>query len=178
MRCKQARHLMAARLDGQLTGAEIAELEDHLTTCGTCQTEWQGMVALDQLFMSASMQSAPADLQRRVMVRIERREQARRAIAGGLALALGTTTVALLTLFPFALQLLQQVGIVPALLVGGVDTATQLLSLVDAATRMLFILLDQLAGPLVVLGSGSLLLALALNGLWIATVRRLRVAQG
>jgi hypothetical protein len=43
---------------------------------------------------------------------------------------------------------------------------------------MVLVLLDQFALPLAVVSVGSLVVALALNGLWIRTVRRLRVAHG
>jgi hypothetical protein len=111
------------------------------------------------------------------VARIDRREQARRTIFGGLTLVLGTATLALLLLAPFALGLLNNLGIAPALLVGGRETVTQLLVLVDALGRMLFVLLDQFAMPLAAFSLGSLLVALALNGLWIRTVRRLSIAH-
>jgi hypothetical protein len=135
------------------------------------------MQAVDQLFRSVPVSQAPLGLRVQVMARIERREQARRAIIGGLTLVLGTATVALLLLAPFALGLLNNLGIAPALLAGGVGTVNQLLALVDAVGRMAFALLDQFALPLAVLSLGSLLVALALNGLWIRTVRRLTVAH-
>jgi hypothetical protein len=94
-----------------------------------------------------------------------------------LTLALGTATLTLLLLAPFALGLLNNLGIAPALLVGGVGTLTQLLVLVDAAGPLLFVLLDRFAQPLAALSLGSLLVALALNGLWIRTVRKLSVAH-
>lgn len=177
MRCKQASFLIAAHLDGQLDQAKVAELEEHLSACSSCRSEWQRADALDQLFRSAPSQSAPANLRARVMARIDRREQARRAIVGGLALALGSTAVVLLALVPVGLSLLGNLGIGPALLVGGVGTITQLLALANSLARTLIVLLDQLSRPLLFLGLGSLILALMLNGLWIATVRRLRTAR-
>ncbi len=177
MRCKQASHLMAARLDGHLDQAEILELEDHLAACRTCRAEWQRMSAVDQLFKSAPSRSAPAHLHAQVMTRIHRRDQARRAIVGGLALALGATAVALLAFVPLALEVVENAGIAPALLVGGIETVTQLVVILNALSRALCVLLDQFAGPLAILSLGSLLTALALNGLWILTMRRLRIAR-
>ncbi len=177
MRCKRASNLMADRLDGRLNHAAITELEEHLAACSRCRVEWQKMHALDGMFRSAPMRSAPPHLHTRVMARINRREQARRAVVGGLILALGATAVALLTLTPIALGLLENLGIAPTLLIGGVETITQLLTLVDAVSRMLLILLGQLAKPLVAFALGSFTLALALNGLWIVTMRRLRLAR-
>ena len=177
MHCEQAGKMMSARLDGYLDRTEVAHLEDHLAVCSACRVEWQKMQVLDRLFRSVPMSQAPLGLRAQVIARIDRREQARRAIVGGLTLVLGTTTLALLLLAPFALGLLNNLGIAPALLVGGVETVTQLLVLVDALGRLLFVLLDQFALPLTVLSLGSLLVALALNGLWIRTVRKLGVAH-
>ncbi|MGD2176424.1 MAG: anti-sigma factor [Anaerolineae bacterium] len=177
MRCEQAGEMMSARLDGTLGRTEVARLEDHLAMCSACRVEWQRVRALDRLLRSVPMHQAPLGLRAQVMTRIDRREQARRAIIGGLTLVLGTATLALLLLAPFALGLLSNLGIAPTLLVGGLETVTQLLVLVDALGRMLFVLLDQFALPLAVLSLCSLVVALALNGLWIRTVRRLSVAH-
>jgi anti-sigma factor (TIGR02949 family) len=178
MRCEQAGEMMSARLDGTLDRTGFARLEDHLATCSACRVEWQRMQAVDRLFRSASTRQAPLGLRTQVMARIDRREQARRAIVGGLTLALGTATLALLLLAPFALDLLNNLGIAPTLLVGGLETAAQFLVLIDALGRTVLVLMDQFALPLAVLSLGSLIVALALNGLWIRTVRRLRVAHG
>jgi anti-sigma factor RsiW len=169
--------MMSARLDGTLDRTGIARLEGHLETCSACQVDWQKVQALDQLFRSVPMRQAPLGLPARVMARIERRDQARRAIVGGLTLVLGTATLALLLLAPFALDLVNNLGVAPALLVGGLETLTQFLVLADALGRLLFVLMDQFALPLAVLSLGSLAVALALNGLWIRTVRRLSVAH-
>lgn len=177
MRCKQASHLMADRLDGCLDHAEIKELEEHLVACSKCRAEWQKMYALDRLFRSVPMMSAPSHLEARVIARIGRREQARRAIVGSLVLALGATTLALLTLVSIALALLENLSVGPALLIGGVETVTQLLFLFDAVSRTVFVLLDQFARPLTVLSLGSLTMALVLDALWILTMRRLRTAS-
>jgi hypothetical protein len=139
--------------------------------------EWQKMEALDQLFLSVPMQDAPPHLYVRVTSRIERREQARRAIVGGMALAVGTATLALMVVVPFALGLLDNLGIGPALLMGGLETITQLVLLFDVLSRTLLILLDQFAFHLALLGAGSLLIAVMFNGLWIVTIRKLRVAR-
>jgi anti-sigma factor RsiW len=175
MRCEQAAEMMSARLDGTLDRVEVAYVEDHLATCSACQLEWQRMQYLDRLFRSVPASQAPMGLRAQVMARIDRREQARRAIVGGLALVLGTATLASLLLAPFALDVLNNLGVAPALFAGGLETVTQLLLLVEALGRLLFVLLDRFALPLTVLSLGSLMVALALNGLWIQTVRKLGV---
>jgi hypothetical protein len=122
------------------------------------------------------MRSAPQHLHTQVVARINRREQARRAIVGVLALTLGAMAIAMLTLAPLTLGLLENLGVAPTLLIGGVETFVQLLTLLDAMTRMLFVLVDQFTVPIIALVVGSLAVTLTLNGLWIIAVRRLRAA--
>lgn len=177
MRCERAGRMMSTRLDGHINRTEMSCLRDHMASCSACQIEWQKMEALDRLFRSAPMWDAPPHLHVRVTSRIERREQARRAVVGGIALVIGVTTLALLVLVPFALGLLDNLGIGPALVTGGLETITQLLVLFDALSRTLAILLDQFAVPLALLGVGSFLMALTLNGLWVVMIRKLRVVR-
>jgi hypothetical protein len=109
-------------------------------------------------------------------VRIDRREQARRTVIGGLALVLGAAALALL-LAPSAVGILRSLGIGPALVIGGLETVSQLLILFDAAVRALLVLLDPLAVPLIVLMFSCFLGALALTGLWVTAIRKLRTGR-
>ncbi len=177
MFCEQAGEMMSARLDGRMDSAEIALLEDHLVACSACQTEWHSLQALDRVLASAPTVRAPARLHVQVMARLSRREQARRAIIGGTALALGTVALALLALAPVLLGLFDATGIAPALVSGGPETIVQLLALLGAASRTLLVLADKFAVPFAFLGLFSLVTALALNGLWVGTVRRLHAAH-
>lgn len=174
MRCEQAGEMMSARLDGRLDSTEIALQEDHLATCGACRAEWRRLRALDRLLTSAPMMRAPVRLRVQVMARLNRRERARRAIIGSTALALGTVALALLVLAPVLLGLLDVMGLAPALVSGGPETAAQLLAFLGALGRVLLVLAQQFAVPLAFLSLCSLVMALALNGLWISAVRRSR----
>jgi len=165
---------MSARLDGRLDSTEIVLLEEHLAGCSTCQAGWRRLQALDDLLASAPMACAPARLRVQVMARLIRRERARRAIIGSTALALGTVALTLLALAPVLLYLLDVMGIAPALISGGPETIAQLLALLGTACRALLVLVEKFAAPLAFLGLCGLALALALNGLWIGAVRRLR----
>lgn len=177
MFCEQAGEMMSARLDGRLDSTEIALLENHLVACSACQAEWHSLQALDRMLASAPTAHAPARLRVQVMARLSRREQARRAIIGGTALALGTVALALLALAPVLLGLFDATGIAPALVSGGPETIVQLLALLGAASRTLLVLADKFAVPFAFLGLFSLVTALALNGLWVGTVRRLHAAH-
>lgn len=175
MRCRRAREFMMRRLDGRLGPEAVQTMEAHLATCDTCQAEWRRLSTLDTLFRSSAVMPAPSRLRAGVVRRIERREQARRVVVGSATLALGALTVALLTLLPLALTLFGNLEAVPALLIGGARTVAQLLTLFDTVVRASLILLDQIAVPFAVLSLGSLFIALLLNGVWFATLRRLRV---
>ena len=175
MRCEQTGEMMSARLDGRLSGTETALLKDHLAACSVCQAEWHGLQALDHVLVSAPTVRAPVHLRVQVMARLSRREQARRAIIGGTALALGTVALALLVLAPIFIGLLDVMGIAPVLISGGPETVTHLLALLRALGRALLVLVETFAVPLAFLGLFGLMITLALNGLWIGTMRHLRV---
>ena len=178
MRCEQAGEMMSLRLDGRLDSAQIALLEDHMVDCSACRAEWRRLQELDALLASAPMVQAPVRLRVRVMARLSRREQARRAIIGGTALTLGTVALALLALAPSFLGLLSATGIAPVLISGGPETIAQLLGLAGASFRALLVLVEQFAAPLAFLSVCSLALAAALNGLWMRAVCRLRATCG
>jgi len=182
MHCEQASQMMSARLDDCLDSTEIDLLEDHLAACSGCQTEWRGLQALDRLLASAPMLHAPLRVRVQVLARLNRREQTRRAIIGSTALALGTVALALLALAPVFLGLLDAVGITPALISGGPATIVQLLTFLRTIGHVLLVLIELVliersAVPLASLGLCGLVIALALNGLWVGAVRRLRTAR-
>jgi len=171
MRCEQADQMMSARLDGRLDHTTAGLLDDHLATCRACRAEWRRLQALDRLLTSAPMAQAPVRLRVQVMTRLNRREQARRAIIGGTALALGTVALALLALAPLLVGLLDAAGIAPALISAGPQTLAQLLVSLGTTGRAFLLLIEKFAVPLAFLGTCSLALALALNSLWVKAVR-------
>ncbi len=173
MRCARASELMMDRLDGRLDARSTATLDQHLGSCSACQAEWRRICALDRLFCSATTVSAPHHLRPQIIVRIRRMDQARHIAVGGLALALAVTALTFLTLGPITVWLLKSAGIASTLLAGGLETIRQLSTLVGPTWRLLSVLLDQLVVPLTVLALGSLAMAVALNGLWVATVRKM-----
>jgi predicted anti-sigma-YlaC factor YlaD len=177
MRCEQAGEMMSERLDGRLDPAGMVLLEEHLAACSTCQDAWRRLQMLDDLLASAPMVQAPVRLRVGVMARLSRREQARRAITGGTALALGTVALTLLALAPLLLNLLGVTGIAPVLISGGPATIVQLLALLGAVCRTLLVLLESFAAPLVFLGVCSLAVAIALNRLWVGVVGRMQATR-
>ena len=177
MRCEQAGEMMSARLDGRLDNVDATLLAEHVAECPACQAEWRRLQTLDHLLASAPMVPAPVSLRVLVSARLSRREQARRAIIGGTALALGTVALALLALAPILLGLLDATGIAPALVSGGPQTVAQLRALLGTAGRTLLVVAGNFAIPLALLSLFSLAIALALNRLWIGAVRRLHTTH-
>jgi predicted anti-sigma-YlaC factor YlaD len=170
MQCKQASEMMSLHLDGRLDSAEGALLDDHLAECEMCQVEWQSLQALDSLLASAVTIAAPVRVRVQVMTRLERRDKARRVIIGGTTLALGSVALALLGLF-------DAVGIAPALIRGGPTTLLHLLGAGETLGRTYVGLIGSLIIPLAILGLCGVTTALALNGLWIGALRRLRASR-
>ncbi len=177
MQCKQASEMMSLWLDGRLESTEVALLDAHLAECETCRAEWHGLQALDSLLASAATIETPVRMRVQVMMRLERRDQARRAIIGGTALTLGTVALALLLVAPALLGLLDALGIAPALIRGGPTTLLHLLDVGETLGRTYIGLIGRLIIPLIILGLCGMTSALALNGLWIGALRRLRASR-
>jgi predicted anti-sigma-YlaC factor YlaD len=177
MQCKQASEMMSLQLDGRLGDTEVPLLDAHLAECEACRAEWQSLQALDSLLASAVTMEAPVRVRVQVMTRLERRDKARRAIIGGTALTLGTVALALLLMAPVLLGLLDAVGIAPALIRGGPTTLLHLLGAGETLGRTYIGLIGSLIIPLVILGLCGMTSALALNGLWIGAMRRLRASR-
>lgn len=177
MRCRRVRDLMLARLDAPIDLNAGQALEQHLVDCDTCRLEWQRVQALEGLFRSAAVRPAPSHLKAQIMRRIDRRDQARRAVVGAIALSLGAGALTALMLIPLVSGLFGSFGAAPALLAGAGETVAQLLVLFTGVTRILVALLDRFALPLGALALSSVFAALVLNGLWIVTLRRLQVAR-
>ena len=177
MRCEQAGEMMSRRLDGRVDGTEDVLLEEHVATCGVCHDEWRALQVFDRLLTSAPMVSAPVYLRAHIIARLDRRQQARRAIIGGATLALGITALALLVLAPVLPGLLGVQGMLPALVRGGPETIAQLLALLGTAGRTMLVLVEQFAVPLAFASLCGLMMIMMLNGLLIGAVRRLRATR-
>jgi predicted anti-sigma-YlaC factor YlaD len=177
MHCKQASEMMSMRLDGCLGEKESALLDEHLAQCQACQIQWQKLKALDGLLSAAPMVQAPVRVRVQVMARLERRDKARRAIIGGTTLALGSVALAMLLMAPALIGLLEATDIAPALIRGGPTTLLHLLGAGETLGRTYIGLIGSLAIPLAVLGACGVASALALNGLWIGALRRLRASR-
>lgn len=178
MRCEQADAMMSLRLNGRLDDAGRARLDRHLETCAACRARWRQLQTVDRLLRTAPVAPPPADLRAQVMVRIQRRQhRTRRALIGGVGLALGAIALTLLILPGAIRALLEQLSVVPAIASGGPIILEQLLTLFSTLGRALIVSCGYLAAPLAVLFLISVLAALVLNGLWIKTLRYVRTTH-
>ncbi len=92
---------IALYMEDMLPDEERIELEAHLAGCPVCQAEHAALKQIDQLLMAAPMAAPPADFVAQVEMRLERRLNKRRTIAGaaifGAALLLVAGLLAWLT---------------------------------------------------------------------------------
>ncbi|MFL7792835.1 MAG: anti-sigma factor [Anaerolineae bacterium] len=177
MQCKQASEMMSTRLDGRLDEQDSALLDAHLAQCQACQNQWQKLQAIDRLLSSTSMVQSPVRVRVQVMTRLERRDQARRAIIGGTMLTLGTVALSLLLIAPVLFGLLNATGIAPVLIYGGPQALSHLLAVGENLGSTFVGLIEQLVIPLAILALCGLVSTLTLNGLWIGAMRRLRASR-
>jgi hypothetical protein len=72
LQCPQAKRLFSPYLDGAVTGTEMLALQNHLSECGACDVEYQGLRRAQQLLVSAGRPKVPADLGLKLRLAISR----------------------------------------------------------------------------------------------------------
>ncbi|MGO9086041.1 MAG: anti-sigma factor family protein [Terriglobales bacterium] len=88
LRCPQAKRLLSPYLDGVVRGTEMLALQDHLSDCAACQSEYQALRRTQQLLARVRRPQAPEDLGLRLRVAISREAAAARAPFQGLLVRL------------------------------------------------------------------------------------------
>lgn len=82
--CEREREAIGALVDGQLEGAERAELEAHLAGCTGCRQELDELQRLAAAFAALPAVEPPADFEARFWARIAREADAPRGFAARL----------------------------------------------------------------------------------------------
>jgi hypothetical protein len=77
MRCDSARELFSEYTEGSIQAALRIPLETHLSECGDCRAEAEGLREVWSMLDSAPVMDAPADLRAVVWARIDARATAR-----------------------------------------------------------------------------------------------------
>ncbi|MBN2225990.1 MAG: zf-HC2 domain-containing protein [candidate division Zixibacteria bacterium] len=78
MRCDKYKEMLSARLDGELTEFETWELDSHLATCPDCRAFAAELDHISDLNRSTGTESLPADVEDRIMTRIDNAKNARK----------------------------------------------------------------------------------------------------
>ncbi len=72
MKCRQAKGLLSAYLDGAVTGTEMRALQEHMEDCAACLQEYKELRQAQRLLMSVGRVQAPADLGLKLRLAISR----------------------------------------------------------------------------------------------------------
>ena len=79
MKCAEYKRLLSPYLDGQVSGAEMFALQNHMKECASCAREYDEVQRTLQLIVALNKAKAPADLPLRLRLAISRESaQARR----------------------------------------------------------------------------------------------------
>jgi hypothetical protein len=79
MKCAEYKRLLSPYLDGQVSGAEMFALQNHMKECASCAREYAEVQRTMQLIVALNKAKAPADLPLRLRLAISRESaQARR----------------------------------------------------------------------------------------------------
>ena len=70
MKCRSARKMMSALIDGELRPAEKESLTHHIQDCGDCRKLHQEMLAMHDLFTVAEQHKAPRGFSKKVMAEL------------------------------------------------------------------------------------------------------------
>jgi hypothetical protein len=70
--CRTARRLFSSYLDGAVTGAEMFQIEKHLSACGTCLRLYRSLQMTQESLASLGRPRPPADLGLKLRVAISR----------------------------------------------------------------------------------------------------------
>jgi hypothetical protein len=86
--CRRTRRQFSLYLDGALTGAQMLRLQEHLSSCESCNQEYQELRRTQQLLATMKRPKAPEDLGLRLRVTISREAARARSPYQGLLVRL------------------------------------------------------------------------------------------
>jgi anti-sigma factor RsiW len=70
MKCRSARKMMSALIDGKLRPAEKESVTHHIQDCGDCRKLHQEMLTVHDLFIAAGQHEAPQGFSKKVMAEL------------------------------------------------------------------------------------------------------------
>jgi hypothetical protein len=96
--CEQYSEWMSLAQDGMLSSTQTRLLRAHLAACLPCQTEWEAMTVVSQVFRSVPPVAPLPGFVERFQTRLAYREEQRRRVMIWLLLGIGAFTLLALTL--------------------------------------------------------------------------------
>lgn len=96
--CEQYSEWMSLAQDGMLSGTQTRLMLTHLDSCPPCQTEWEAMTFVSQVFRAAPMVAPAPGFVERFQARLAYREEQRRRGMVWLLLGMGAFALLALTL--------------------------------------------------------------------------------
>jgi predicted anti-sigma-YlaC factor YlaD len=165
--CDQYIEWMSLAQDGALNSTQTRLLHTHLAACPPCQTQWEAMTLVSQMFRAAPMVAPAAGFVDRFQIKMAYQQEQRRRTMIWLLLGIGVFALLALTL-PSVIGLLSFTGrlILPYQVIAYVQglwtwTSMVLSALTDAAWVLIRYGVTQPAG-LACLGSGAAMGVLAI----------------
>ncbi len=100
MDCREARDLLQDELDGRLSPADAARLDEHVRVCAACADERQGFASLRATFRAVPKAAAPTGFRTDVMARLPKGRVVALRRALGVLVAAAAVVVVAVTLLP------------------------------------------------------------------------------
>lgn len=177
MQCSEYSEQISLELDDLLDETQAARLQVHLAQCDSCRAEWETMRRLSSVLESEPLLCPTAGFSDRVAARLQRREERRRRLRGGLGMMAGS--IGLWGVFVLVLGLMFAVLWQPLLHLVWVDAVLPLLqnavNILVLLGRALYAVVRELfTRPTWLLLPGYVLMALGLFALWTRIVARRR----
>jgi hypothetical protein len=96
--CDQYTEWMSLAQDGLLNSTQTRLLHGHMAVCPICQTQWEAMTLVSQLFHAAPMVTPAPGFAERVQAKLEYRQERRRRAITLLLLGMGALVLLILAL--------------------------------------------------------------------------------
>jgi hypothetical protein len=180
--CEQYGEWMSLAQDGLLSSTQTRLLHAHLASCTSCQTEWEAMTFVSQMFRSTPMVSPSSGFVERFQTRLAYREEQRRGLMIWLLLGMGAFALLALTL-PSLIGVLCLTGrlILPYQVIAYIQGLLNWVSMASVALAdALWVLIRYTATkPAGLAFLGSVAVIGILSGIWMRSlIGRRALAQG
>ena len=174
MQCSKANELMSLRLDGLLDSITQERLDHHLSSCQSCEEEWQVLCELAELFQSTPLSVPAPGFAARVTLRVAE-TRARQELRRGAFLLSGGLLLLLVLTLPSLVGMVMLIGDLssPSLISTGISTLTALISALSSVGDAVALLVSaSISTPAAVLAPAYIAIALIAMFVWVRLMPR------